>query len=275
MPLRREAQGEPAARYDPRAAGGRRGRARLRRRSSRREPHGRGGPLRRPLHGHAPRREAQRRRDPRGGTLDRARRPPPGRAAVRLERDPTLVLPAPDGRPALRDGRRPRPRGRLPSGGARRGGRGVLSPRHPWRLAPPGDLRPHRPTADAGGARRLPRGRGAGGAGARRRSTACVSRFRRALGPALARPRPLRRDQGPRVRLPHPQRYRATTSSARSTRTSPTTASSPSSSRATWWRPRAWTRPGSGTSRSSAPAPGSSARRCTPPWSRGGIRPTA
>ena len=66
---------------------------------------------------------------------------------------------------------------------------------------PPGVLRPDRPAADAGGGRRVPRRRLA------RRLRRLVDRLlaspalRRALGPALARPGPLRREPRLRARL--------------------------------------------------------------------------
>ena len=100
--------------------------------------------------------------------------------------------------------------------------------------------------------------------------------LRRAVGPALARPGPLRRDSRARVRLPlcRMPASTATTSSGRSTRTCPTTSSSGSTSPATWCRTRAGTRPTGPTSRSWGRASGSSARRCTRRWTSAKIRPT-
>ena len=72
---------------------------------------------------------------------------------------------------------------------------------------PPRDLRPDRPAADARGDRRLPRGRRARRLREGRRPAARVAALRRALGPALARRRPLRRGPGPHLPAPAlPQR---------------------------------------------------------------------
>ena len=72
----------------------------------------------------------------------------------------------------------------------RRAGR----PAHP---DPSGHLRPDRPAADARGDRRVPRRPIAGGVRPGRRSAAGLAALRRALGPALARRRPLRRRPRP------------------------------------------------------------------------------
>ena len=74
------------------------------------------------------------------------------------------------------------------------------------RMAPPRHVRPDRPAADARGGRGVrgrpsPRRRRAGG-----RSAAGQPALRRALGAALARRGPLRRDRGLRIRPPHPRR---------------------------------------------------------------------
>ena len=93
---------------------------------------------------------------------------------------------------------------------------------------PPGVLRPDRPAADARGGRRVrrrPVARRVRDAG---RPAARVAAVRRAVGPALARRGPLRRDQRLRARRREAATpgATATTSSRRSTTTSPTTASS-------------------------------------------------
>ena len=74
----------------------------------------------------------------------------------------------------------------------------------PAHADPSRDLRPHRPAAEPGGDRRLPRRRPARRLRAAGRPPARLAPLRRALGPALARPRPLRRDLGARIRLRHP-----------------------------------------------------------------------
>ena len=119
-------------------------------------------------------------------------------------------------------------------GQARSEGPGALAAGRPADPDPPRHVRPDRPAADARGGRRV-RGRPV----ARRlraagRPPAGLAALRRALGPALARRRPLRRHQGLRLRrgrrLPlglHLPRLRR---SAPSTTTCPTTGSSSSSS---------------------------------------------
>ena len=84
------------------------------------------------------------------------------------------------------------------------------------------------------------------------------------MGAALARPRPLRRDEGPRVRLPDSRTPGGTaiTSSARSTPTAVRPVRASSRSPATCSRPAAATRTAA-TSPSSAPGSTSSARRST------------
>ena len=62
---------------------------------------------------------------------------------------------------------------------------------------PTGDVRPDRPAADARGGRRLPRRSVARGVCTSRRPPAGLAAVRRALGPALARRRPLRRRPRP------------------------------------------------------------------------------
>ena len=75
-----------------------------------------------------------------------------------------------------------------------------LCTRRPGRqahAAPPGDLRPDRPAADARGDRRVPRRRFARGVRQGRRPPARLAALRRAVGAALARRRPLRRRPRP------------------------------------------------------------------------------
>ena len=100
---------------------------------------------------------------------------------------------------------------------------------------PPGHLRPDRPAADARGGRRLPRRRVARRLRAGRRPAARLARLRRALGPALARPGPLRRHRRLQLRLPRPLGLQVSRLRHRGLQraTSPTTASSASRSPAT------------------------------------------
>ena len=104
--------------------------------------------------------------------------------------------------PAVKDrGLGPQPDRCVPPGPAR--GRAAAPrargrPRHP---DPPAGLRPHRPAPHPRGGRRLPRRPRARGLRAAGRSAARLAPLRRALGPALARPGPLRRDQRLRARL--------------------------------------------------------------------------
>ena len=112
--------------------------------------------------------------------------------------------------------------------------------RRPRPLTPPRHLRPHRPAADARGDRRLrqptpsPQRLREG-----RRSAARLAALRRALGPALARRRPLRRVErhGSATSPTRTPGAIATTSSTPSTPTSRTTSSSASRSPATCCRP--------------------------------------
>ena len=71
----------------------------------------------------------------------------------------------------------------------------------PRDLDPPAHLRPDRPAADPRGGRRLPRRSRAGRLRAPGRPAARLAPLRREVGPALARPGPLRRDQRLRARL--------------------------------------------------------------------------
>ncbi len=121
------------------------------------------------------------------------------------------------------------------SPGSRRRGLRPNPPAVEARADPPRHLRPDRPAADARGGRgvrRRPVARRLRDAG---RPPARLAPLRREVGPALARPRPLRRDQQLRARRRQAATPGATaiTSSARSTTTSRTTASSASSSPAT------------------------------------------
>ncbi len=143
--------------------------------------------------------------------------------------------------------------------------------------AAPRHVRPDRPAADAGGDRRVPQGRIAGRLREGGRSAAGVAAVRRALGRgtgsiwcATAR----RAATSSITRSPTPTST-AITSSAPSTPTCPTTSSSRSTSPAICWRSRASTRPTVSTSRFSAPASGSSARRSIRRWTSARTRPTA
>ena len=71
---------------------------------------------------------------------------------------------------------------------------------------PPRHLRSHRPAANARRSRRLPRRQLAASFRKSRRSPARLAAVRRALGPPLARPRPLRRKRRLQVRRNAPQR---------------------------------------------------------------------
>ena len=103
------------------------------------------------------------------------------------------------------------------------------------RADPPRHLRPDRPAADARGGRRVRRRPVARRLRDARRPPARLAPLRREVGPALARPRPLRRDEQLRARQPQAQRLAVPRlrHPRRSTTTSPTTASSASSSPAT------------------------------------------
>ena len=70
---------------------------------------------------------------------------------------------------------------------------------------PPRDLRPDRPAPHAGRGRGLPRRRPPRGLRPRRRPAAGLPALRRALGPALARPGPVRRHRRRDRRLPRPR----------------------------------------------------------------------
>ncbi len=73
---------------------------------------------------------------------------------------------------------------------------------------PPRLLRPHRPAADRAAARRVPRRRIARRLGAAHRPAPRLAPLRRTVGPPLARPRPLRRDQQFRTRRPKPNAWK-------------------------------------------------------------------
>ncbi len=96
---------------------------------------------------------------------------------------------------------RHRPLGAGPAGA---GGVGAGAGGRQGDAAAPGQPRPDRPAADAGGAGRLPQGRFAGRLREGRGSAAGVAGLRRTRGPLLARPGPLRRHQRLREgRPPH------------------------------------------------------------------------
>ncbi len=110
-----------------------------------------------------------------------------------------------------------------------------------------------------------------------RRSPARFGALRRALGPALARPGALRRDRAATsstTRSPTPTSI-AITSSGRSTPTCRTTSSFTNTLPAICCRSRACIPRRVSTNRSSAPASGSSARRCIRQWTSARTRPTA
>ena len=86
--------------------------------------------------------------------------------------------------------------------------------------APARDARPHRPAADAGRGRRVPRRHRARRLRARRRPPARLAALRRALGPPVARPRALRRHQ--RLREGQPPRASGSTATGSSTRSTAT-----------------------------------------------------
>ena len=128
----------------------------------------------------------------------------------------------------------------LPPGEAQGARPDAGRPRRQAHAAPPRHLRPDRTAADAGGDRRLPGRRLAGGVREGGRSPAGVAGLRRALGPPLARRGPLRRHRRRDRRLSRAARRTATatTSSTPSTPTSRTTSSSASRSPATSWLAR-------------------------------------
>ena len=185
-------------------------------------------------------------------------------------------LPAPGAPPGPRGqdrGMGPHPRRCLHLAGARAEGARPRPRGGPADADPPPDVRPARPAADAGGGRRLRRRHRPGRLREAGRSPARLAALRRALGPALARRRPLRRHarlrqgQAPRPRLAVPRLRHPRPS----TTTSRTAGSSASSSPATCCCPddpdgvdrhRASSPPGRGTSSAtSSSARGRSTRR--------------
>ena len=175
---------------------------------------------------------------PTRGSMRRARRtrtrrrcsPPARRACWSLQPVKAVTPPAVGGR-GVRPHAGRRVHRRRAEGEAAR----ALPRRRQGHAAPPREPRPHRPAADAGGSRRVPRRHLARRLREGGRPPARLAPLRRALGPPLARPRPLRRERRLQGRRRPPQRLAVPRlrHPAASTPTSPTTASSGSRSPAT------------------------------------------
>ena len=214
LPLGRgqEAQGGSAARHPGgRARGGRLGAGR-RSGQARREPAARGAAARRDRdapQGQAARRGGRRLRAldhgwalPTRGRASGRRRPGAASTSTPARRFWAYQPPRRHAPPAVADAAWPRTDidrfilAALEARGLRPGAR-----RRPGHARPPALLRPDRPAADARGDRRVRRRPVAGRLRAAGRPAAGLAPLRRALGPALARRRPLRRvADAPRVR---------------------------------------------------------------------------
>ena len=131
--------------------------------------------------------QAAARRDRRAGALGGRGRGLAG-AERGLERRAALGLPA-----VASQARRPRRARSLPDRAHRRRRLDARPAGRQADAAAPGELRPHRPAADARRDRTVPGRRQRRGLRARRGPPARLARLRRALGPALARRGPLRR----------------------------------------------------------------------------------